>query len=1197
MGQSLSRRPAPPPSPTSVPAPSPGDANNTHITRRSLPHRILSSFPKPSLGSRPFSSPTLPTRAEQTLRGKKRRWWLSRRHNIPANAEAVPEHMNPLTEHDEHQVDRDVDEFGVITHRVPDSHGDSPAASAKGKEKAKDVSDIEDDNEGDDETLIPSSSTAPPAQSGVARDHADDDEVVIAPTVPPSPRQLPPFPPPTQESERSFVPLPSAPAPSVPPQLSTQQANTSPRPFPPPGTLVVVQGVVHTTDVPRSSERPAPTSNLTPPTMNDTSNSNTNTSFDTNSIRPSSVPPVTTSRNPLSGILPRPTSMVPRVPSSPPPESTTGSSNTDSQGRQVTSNTGAAEDSEEEDRTHTHPHGISMAQGPVGASGLSASSIDVLGTLLRYVLSKHLSFTHVTFFFFHNPLTLNSVAAAATAASLLTGSSEPIFSSGLTTSQPPPSSNPIPQPTALNSNVPSERPLSPTPTSDAGRMRHVWSSLRDRLGLGSGAHNLNHSNDTTSASGLGQSAPSQLSDVVRPRDPREIMLAEMARAFNLGLGLGGTTANTPSTAASANSNTPELATSDDGDVPPGDRDGQPPSLPPPDSFERFLMDLQTDLRATLMQEQEPGVPGEVPRDADETAEDTEEDQPIPELQSLSDSDSEEFETRHFDGDDEDEPDCEEDMDEEGDEEDVHTPQEQFSGRTSPALSALGSGIHSPFGVRTRPGSSSSFRACVSPPHTAPSQSISTAIFSGTDGEIVANNLAEDNDKGRDVDAAHASSSVAIGMGTHVPVDDLNPSDMRSEEELESQGERAVLGVVHSLEGLAAGQRVETEAGHAISGVTAVAPLDAQDPSNVPVTRTERDSFLLGTSSLSGPLTSNTPISLPGGSAFTTQVPPQTSTSTLPPSSDPEVTTQSSSSANPIPGDSSMPFRLPFTPSSASRTEHTPGGGINWWRMYRFPAIASPNLGQQGGQQGSSPLSQSAFRTPAQGPSHASTSPWARTTDQNQQNEVITPRGMAQVPGVHTGLAQPALRPSAATFTNMPEMVSTTNQSTSIPPLTNGQDSNPPTNANTNINPPEHRSNVVVPVIVVGLQSVNMDRQPPHMPPPHVNHTPAIDDEDGEGLDLDGLDQPMSMPLHIPEPAEFRHHSNPSNATQQEQGGQQPTRGRTWQSRAANAIRNLRPSRRNADATSPQPQETSGSRTFLIYVIGGTSLGRSFYHRR
>ncbi|KAF8554101.1 hypothetical protein OG21DRAFT_1484961 [Imleria badia] len=107
-----------------------------------------------------------------------------------------------------------------------------------------------------------------------------------------------------------------------------------------------------------------------------------------------------------------------------------------------------------------------------------------------------------------------------------------------------------------------------------------------------------------------------------------------------------------------------------------------------------------------------------------------------------------------------------------------------------------------------------------------------------------------------------------------------------------------------------------------------------------------------------------------------------------PYSDPEPTTQASSSTNPSPGDSLMPFRLPFVASSASRMEHTPGGGINWWRMYRFPAIASPNL-EQGGPQAVPPLSQPAFCALVQGPSHSSTSPWAHTAEQNQQNEMVT----------------------------------------------------------------------------------------------------------------------------------------------------------------------------------------------------------------
>lgn len=390
MGQSLSRR-RPEPTPTTTPASTADPAPaHLHPPRRSLPRRILSSIPKPSLRSRPlFASLALPTRPEQTLRRKNRRWRLSRRHDVPASTDGpVPEHMGPLTEHDEHQADRDVDEFGVITPRVPDNHSDSPAASAKGKEKAEDV---DDDSEDDDNTPIPSTSSAPPpAQSGGCKDHVGDDEVLIAPTVPSSPPRQPTPLPPVQESGRSFVPPPSAPTaptptPTSPPQLPTQQATTSPRPFPPPGTLVVVQGVVHTTDVPRSSDRPAATSNSITPT--DALHSSSNTGFH-RSTRPSSVPPESRLRNPLSGILPRPSSMVPAVPS--PSEPTTGSSNIDSQARQTTSNaSGAVDDSEDEDRTHTHPHGISMAQGPVGASGLSASSIDVLGTLLRYVGLKY----------------------------------------------------------------------------------------------------------------------------------------------------------------------------------------------------------------------------------------------------------------------------------------------------------------------------------------------------------------------------------------------------------------------------------------------------------------------------------------------------------------------------------------------------------------------------------------------------------------------------------------------------------------------------------------------------------------------------------------------------------------------------------------------------------------------------------------
>jgi hypothetical protein len=56
------------------------------------------------------------------------------------------------------------------------------------------------------------------------------------------------------------------------------------------------------------------------------------------------------------------------------------------------------------------------------------------------------------------------------------------------------------------------------------------------------------------------------------------------------------------------------------------------------------------------------------------------------------------------------------------------------------------------------------------------------------------------------------------------------------------------------------------------------------------------------------------------------------------------------------------------------------------------------------------------------------------------------------------------------------------------------------------------------------------------------------------------------------------------------------RPRGWQSRAANAIRNLRPGRRPAPPGTQHSVTTPGSRTFLIYVIGGLYfLLGSFYH--
>ncbi|KAG1901516.1 uncharacterized protein F5891DRAFT_1172527 [Suillus fuscotomentosus] len=99
----------------------------------------------------------------------------------------------------------------------------------------------------------------------------------------------------------------------------------------------------------------------------------------------------------------------------------------------------------------------------------------------------------------------NSVAAAATAVSFLTGTSEPIFSSRLA-------------PLSV-----SDQPLSPTPTGNTGQIRHVWSSLLHRLGL--------------RTPGMGTPDVDKGTNRSSPRDAHELLLTEIARAFNLGLGL------------------------------------------------------------------------------------------------------------------------------------------------------------------------------------------------------------------------------------------------------------------------------------------------------------------------------------------------------------------------------------------------------------------------------------------------------------------------------------------------------------------------------------------------------------------------------------------------------------------------------------------------------------------------------------
>lgn len=93
---------------------------------------------------------------------------------------------------------------------------------------------------------------------------------------------------------------------------------------------------------------------------------------------------------------------------------------------------------------------------------------------------------------------------------------------------------------------------------------------------------------------------------------------------------------------------------------------------------------------------------------------------------------------------------------------------------------------------------------------------------------------------------------------------------------------------------------------------------------------------------------------------------------------------------------------------------------------------------------------------------------------------------------------------------------------------------------------------------------------------------------GEADDFDGFGNFPQHPEHADETVG-------GNAGRGRGRGLGAGRGRGWQSRAANAIRNLRPGRRT---TPPGPQHsvtTPGSRTFLIYVIGGLYFLQPFFY--
>lgn len=942
---------------TSIPTPSSsslsepqiaGTAETKRTRRASLSHRILSSLAPRT------STPRTQTDSSATQASQRKKWRLSRRvsPSPAANVIAVREVAEPQDEQNGSQGPPADVESGKGKAREDEAVDDFPSAPEASTSPSPPLEDMISTTS-DGGLVEPASDILVQPIPSISRhcSEEDEDEVVIAPTTelidPSSQVHIPTV---NQSEDPPFIPpiAPAGPQPHV--GITAQPLG---RQFPPAGTLVVVQGVVHTTDVSRASEAN---------TANNNNSNNSNSMNDGNLAPPgigrsssvsrqrSSSTPGDRLRNRLSGILPRPSSMLPSVP--------------------LMSEDGTAVDRTAADYPQQLPvdtqsstaslpagTGSNTGAGPptsetssANSGSLSPSSIDVLGTLL-------------------------SVAAAATAASLLTGTSEPIFSSGLA----PLSQSPNQPPQSM-----SDRPLSPTPTGDAGRMRHVWSSLRDRLGL--------------RTPGMGTPGADEGTGRPSPRDARELLLTEMARAFNLGLGLG----RPPVVPGVANASGPAAPVVE---ATPANGGGTSdvPIMPPPGSFERFLIDLQSDLRVALAQDS-------VPIDTDGEGND-------------------------------------EGVGDENDHEGEHHETEDV------------------------------------PDGTSDNESYDTAASDIDDNMPELQSVSDEASTISDAHTARESPGTAD--------DNLGRSgdpDLEIDNALVHDATATLPRIAHA----------DTLSGEAGTGI------GSQDAS----------------SGLSGspaePSLSSPSSGPPGVSSFT-----------------------DSSTAAQEPVQTDMPFRIPrISPGSTSRTEHTP---INWWRLYRFPAISAP----------------------------ASRSTQAHTIV--QQGSAPQQQSHADGEGVQNAGAAPAV---SSSLPSTPSEMSDTTHATPDADSTAGV---PPSNGN-------EQRNVVIPVIVVGLQSVHAERQspmpphPPHHLHPHLHHQPPdFADErttEGDMMDLDfGSESGMPLPTSAP--------IAPSELSPEDR----QSRGRSWQSRAADAIRNLRPGRRAAVARQAA-LEPPGSRTFLIYVIGG-----------
>ncbi|PPQ69306.1 hypothetical protein CVT24_001672 [Panaeolus cyanescens] len=1132
-------------------------------------------------------------------------------------------------------------------------------------------------------TSLPSLSSPPPLNPTISSSQ----------TTSPSPQITPASP-----QTTSAIPQPTTPSPAIPtsPTTTPQPA----RAFPPPGTLVVVQGIVHTTDVTRLPTRTGdnlrsrpgsrPVSGLSTQSQSPNSDSRAGVAGSTaagaasassasggetglaspvaspsrNSIvsmpgtstatssRPgtstgTSTPTSTTSRtrNRLSALLGR-TGMggrprsaeagslglgerggaggsVPALFVTPPSDGDVAASasagasavregglNADEEVEEDVWGSESVREGGEEERRHESTGAAAREEegsgNGNGNTAISSSSIDVLGTLL-------------------------SVAAAATAASLLTGSSEPILSSGLAPPSPSTSSgsgtNPQANANAATSSSSASQassssisleptPLAPAPANATGephvphnfnntamggaeRMRQAWSTIRERLGLGmrgaapgaapflpgNGTANRNEAgvdggetrtvngdgDDATSESGVGATGGGN-----NVQDTRELMLAEMARAFNIGLGLtpgsanAGVEAGANGSSAGSNTGAGSNGSNSNANASRGTFAGAggQGALPAEGSFERFLVDLQIELRAALtaadegidVDERVGGVEGvlggggrvgaNTNANMDRETEPRREDAAVPIPTTASTDNS------------------------------VNVPVNDDVG--GDVIEVSGDANEATRRSREEDEAEAAILAWAA-------GGVSAGNEEGREDDMPGLEVVSDSDDDEERQVVESSAPVVAVEGGDAEEegegnDRSSMPGLASVSHSESDGDESDT----SMPGLASVSDSDSESDEDSEGSVFDSGEDEDDFHSLDL----RLPVAVGptTSTASEPMTA-----APTEPIFTTASAPSVLPDTLP-------NPHAASPANPPSFASTSAFgpgpSRPNLNPSASERERVNGrmdssGRINWWRLYRFPPIVA--------QRGAASDAATTGRDTATPAASSSTATAGTQTDvegqvEQAEGDVSSPISSRTV--VDHGSAEEGAAAAPAVDSE---------QGTSAPSVSPTGATSPP--------PASLPLNSVVPVILVGLQSVNQDGQ--NLPPQlaqHHNHNHAhrrtgrspIPDEDfdlfGRG-DVDS-DEEDDEDEGGEESGEDDDDWETQEQRERERREQERRANRTsrWQSRAANAIRNLRGGSRRREgaaagegrdagsagsgAPGENPLNSPGSRTFLIYVIGG-----------